>query len=167
MATRYALVLNGTTIQELQSADSLIGLSTSTAIQKGDGATGLTGATAGTDYVAPATATNFTAQQYFGNVALTDAATISWAASTAQVATFTFVSSNRTMGAPTGLVNGAFYALAVIQNAGSNTMTWNSVFKWTGGTAPTLSTAASAKDYFVFRSDGTNLYEQGRSLGVA
>ncbi len=124
-------------------------------------------ATAGTDYVAPATATNFTAQQYFGNVALTDAATIAWAANTAQVATFTFVSSNRTMGAPTGLVNGAYYGLAVIQNSGSNTLTWNAVFKWAGGTAPTLSTAASAKDYFVFRSDGTNLYEQGRSLGVA
>lgn len=126
-----------------------------------------TAATAGTDYVAPATATNFTAQQYFGNVALTDAATISWAANTAQVATFTFVSSNRTMGAPTGLVNGAFYGLAVIQNAGSNTLTWNAVFKWANGSAPTLSTGASAKDYFVFRSDGTNLYEQGRSLGVA
>lgn len=127
----------------------------------------LAAATAGTDFVAPATATNFTAQQYFGNVALTDAATISWAASTAQVATFTFVSSNRTMGAPTGLVNGAFYALAVIQNGGSNTLTWNSVFKWAAGTAPTLSTAAGAKDYFTFRSDGTNLYQQGISQAVA
>jgi hypothetical protein len=132
-----------------------------------NGGTGTTAWVAGTNYVAPATATNFTAQQYFGNVALTDGATISWAASTAQTATFTFVSSNRTMGAPSGLVNGAFYALAVIQNGGSNTLTWNAVFKWTGGVAPTLSTAASAKDYFVFRSDGTNLYEQGRSLGVA
>jgi hypothetical protein len=140
---------------------------TATGILKGAGAGSISAGTAGTDYVAPATATNFTAQQYFGNVALTDAATISWAANTAQVATFTFVSSNRTMGAPSGLVNGAFYGLAVIQNGGSNTLTWNSVFKWAGGTAPTLSTAASAKDYFVFRSDGTNLYEQGRSLGVA
>jgi len=111
--------------------------------------------------------TNFSKQQYFGNVALTDAATIAWNAQTAQVATFTFVSSNRTMGAPTNLVNGAFYALAVIQNAGSNTLTWNSVFKWASGAAPTLSTAAGAKDYFTFRSDGTNLYEQGRSQAVA
>jgi hypothetical protein len=71
------------------------------------------------------------------------------------------------MGAPTGLVNGAFYALAVIQNAGSNTLSWNTVFKWAGGVAPTLSTAAGAKDYFVFRSDGTNLYQQGQSLAVA
>jgi hypothetical protein len=106
---------------------------------------------------------------YSPNLTLTDAATITWDTSTAggQVATFTFVSSNRTMGAPTNLKNGGFYALAVIQNAGSNTLTWNAVFKWAGGTAPTLSTAAGAKDYFVFRSDGTNLYQQGISQAVA
>jgi hypothetical protein len=104
---------------------------------------------------------------YSPNITLTDAATVAWDTTTGQVATFTFVSSNRTMGAPSSLVSGAFYALAVIQNAGSNTLTWNSVFKWANGAAPTLSTAASAKDYFVFRSDGTNLYEQGRSQGVA
>ena len=101
------------------------------------------------------------------NLTLTDASTIAWDTSTGQVATFTFVSNNRTMGAPTNLQNGAFYALAVIQNSGSNTLTWNSVFKWAGGTAPTLSTGAGAKDYFTFRSDGTNLYQQGSSLGVA
>lgn len=104
---------------------------------------------------------------YSPNINLTDAATIAWDTSTGQVATFTFVSSNRTMGAPTNLVNGGFYSLAVIQNAGSNTLTWNSVFKWANGAAPTLSTAAGAKDYFTFRSDGTNLFEQGRALGVA
>jgi hypothetical protein len=100
------------------------------------------------------------------NTALTDAATVAWD-TTNQVATFTFVSTNRTMGAPTNLKNGAFYALAVIQNGGSNTLTWNSIFKWASGTAPTLSTAAGAKDYFTFRSDGTNLYQQGISQAVA
>jgi hypothetical protein len=104
---------------------------------------------------------------YSPNIALSDAATVAWDTTTGQVATFTFVTSSRTMGAPTGLVSGAFYALAVIQNSGSNTLTWNSIFKFPGGTAPTLSTAASAKDYFVFRSDGTNLYQQGISQGVA
>ena len=101
------------------------------------------------------------------NLALTDAATIAWDTTLGQVATFTFVASNRTIGAPTGQQNGAFYALAVIQNAGSNTLTWNSVFKWPGGSAPTLSTAANAKDYFIFRSDGTNMYSQGYALNVA
>ena len=104
---------------------------------------------------------------YSPNITLSDAATVAWDTTTGQVATFTFVTSSRTMGAPTGLVSGAFYALAVVQNSGSNTLTWNSIFKFPGGTAPTLSTAASAKDYFVFRSDGTNLYQQGISQAVA
>ena len=56
MATRYGLVLNGTTIQELQSGDTIIGLTSSTALQKGDGSTGITAASAGTDYAAPGTA---------------------------------------------------------------------------------------------------------------
>ena len=50
---------------------------------------------------------------YSPNQALTDAATIAWNTNSGQTATFTFVSSNRTMGAPTNLVNGGFYALAV------------------------------------------------------
>ena len=108
----------------------------------------------------------FTGTGYAANFALTDAATVAWD-TTNQVATFTFVSTNRTMGAPTNLKNGAFYALAVIQNGGSNTLTWNSVFKWAAGTAPTLSTAAGAKDYFTFRSDGTSLFQQGISQAVA
>lgn len=85
MTTRYALVLNGTTIQELQSADNLIGLTSSTAIQKGDGSTGLTAATAGTDYVAPATATTFTATQTFNGSSSTLAAVFANAAETTTV----------------------------------------------------------------------------------
>jgi hypothetical protein len=104
---------------------------------------------------------------YSPNITLTDAATVAWDTSTGQVATFTFVSTNRTMGAPTNLKDGAFYALAVIQNGGSNTLTFNSVFKWASGTAPTLSTAAGAKDYFTFRSDGVSLFQQGISQAVA
>jgi len=103
---------------------------------------------------------------YSPTITLTDAATVTWNTALGQVATFTFVSSNRTMGAPSNLVDGAFYSLAVIQNSGSNTLTWNSVFKWVSNTAPTLSTTASAKDFFVFRSDGTNLYQQGISQAV-
>lgn len=117
--------------------------------------------------VSSSTATNFTAQQYFGTSTLTDGANISWAVASAQVAQVT-LGGNRTFNAPTGMVNGGFYALLVIQDGtGSRTLSWNSVFKWDSGTAPILSTAANAKDFFIFRSDGTNLYEQGRSLGVA
>jgi hypothetical protein len=105
---------------------------------------------------------------YSPNINLTDSAGgIDWNTTLGQVATFTFVSSNRTMNAPSSVANGGFYALAVVQNSGNNTLTWNAVFKWTGGVAPTLSTAAGARDFFVFRSDGTNLYQQGQSLAVA
>jgi len=104
---------------------------------------------------------------YSPNIALTDAATIAWNTALGQVATFTFVSTNRIVGAPTGLVNGGLYSLSVIQNAGNNTLTWNAVFKWPNAAAPTLSTAAGARDFFTFRSDGTNLYQQGQSLAVA
>jgi hypothetical protein len=157
---------NGFTGTSSGGATPALTLTTSiTGVLKGNG-TAISAATAGTDYVAPSTATNFTAQQYFGNATLTDGATISWAVGAAQVATVT-IAGNRTFGAPTGLVNGGFYSLCVIQDGtGSRTITWNAVFDWAGGTAPTLSTAANAKDFFVFRSDGTNLYEQGRSLGV-
>ena len=50
---------------------------------------------------------------------------------------------------------------------GGWTGSWNTVFKWAAATAPTLTTTASAKDIFVFRSDGTNMYEVGRQLNVS
>lgn len=88
---------------------------------------------------------------------LTDAATVNWDASVGQVATLT-LGGNRTMAAPTNLKAG-YYSLKVIQDAtGSRTITWNSVFKWPAGTAPTLTTTAAGVDVFSFFCDGTNLY---------
>lgn len=162
----------GTGTQGLASGATITGNTKTVNVGTG-GLSGSTTAIAIGSSVSGATSTTtlngtslFAGAGYSANFALTDAATVAWD-TTNQVATFTFVSSNRTMGAPTNLKNGAFYALAVIQNAGSNTLTWNSVFKWAAGTAPTLSTAAGAKDYFTFRSDGTNLYQQGISQAVA
>jgi hypothetical protein len=40
------------------------------------------------------------------------------------------------------------------------------VFKWAGGTAPTLTTTASAKDVFTFVSDGTNMNNVAQVLDV-
>ena len=71
------MVLNGTTIQETQSGDTIqlpspmgvasggTGAVTLTGIVKGSGTSAFTAATAGTDYVAPATSTTFTALQTF------------------------------------------------------------------------------------------------------
>jgi hypothetical protein len=63
MTNRYTLVLDGTTIQELQSGDAIIGLTTGSDLIKGDGNTGITAATAGTDYAAPNTASTWASSQ--------------------------------------------------------------------------------------------------------
>ncbi len=106
-------------------------------------------------------------QGFSPTLTLTDAATINWDTNSGQVAVVT-LAGNRTVAAPTNLQNGAFYSIQVTQDGtGSRTLAWNAIFKWNAGTAPTLSTAASAVDFFNFRSDGTNLYEQGQTLGVS
>ena len=89
---------------------------------------------------------------------LTDGATVNWNMDSGASAQVT-LAGNRAMAAPTNLRAGATYLLMVIQDGtGSRTITWNSVFKWAGGTAPVLSTTAGAKDLISFWSDGTNLY---------
>ena len=104
---------------------------------------------------------------YSPTITITDGATLNWDTSLGQVAQVT-LGGNRTFAAPTNLVNGGFYSLLIIQDGtGSRTISWNAVFDFTGGTAPTLSTAAGSKDLITWRSDGTNLLEVGRSLGVA
>jgi hypothetical protein len=81
---------------------------------------------------------------------LTDAATIAWDMGSG----FDFVvtlGGNRTMAAPTNTKVGQKGRLIIQQDGtGSRTMTWNSVFDFANGTAPTLSTTASAKDYLYY-----------------
>lgn len=132
-------------------------LSTLTGVLKANGSNVGT-ATAGTDYVAPGATTTFTKQQVFGGVALTDATTIAWDVEVAQSAKVT-LGGNRTLGAPTHQIDGGTYILRVKQDGtGNRTLSYNSVFKWPGGTAPTLSTSANALDILTFVSDGTNMY---------
>jgi hypothetical protein len=72
------------------------------------------------------------------------------------------------MGAPTNQVDGAVYVLMIKQDStGGFTMSWNAVFKFAGGTAPVVTATASAKDVYVFLSDGTNMMEIGRSQNVS
>ena len=72
---------------------------------------------------------------------------------------------NRTFNAPTNHAAGLVCVLTIVQDGtGSRTATFNSTFKFTGGSAPTLTATASARDILVFISDGTNLREIGRSL---
>lgn len=61
--------------------------------------------------------------------------------------------------APTNLRAGESYSMKLIQDGtGGWAVTWNAVFKWPNGVAPTLSTDANSVDIASFISDGTNLY---------
>ena len=111
-------------------------------------------------------ASEFTKTQNFNATTLTDAATVACDASINQVTSVT-LGGNRAFGAPTNQVDGACYVLKVVQDGtGSRIPTWNAVFKWSSATAPTLTTTASAIDVLVFLSNGTNMYEIGRSLNI-
>lgn len=89
---------------------------------------------------------------------LTDAANISWDLQLDKVAQVT-LADNRTLDNPTNQTAGSNYFLIVKQDAtGSRTLSFDTAYKWEGGTAPTLSTAANAIDIISFISDGTNMY---------
>tara|TARA_R110002153_G_scaffold62091_1_gene167113 strand:+ start:7633 stop:8658 length:1026 start_codon:yes stop_codon:yes gene_type:complete len=92
---------------------------------------------------------------------LVDAANISWdaAGNSGNLNVTITLGGSRVLDNPTNMEDGASYNLIVKQDAtGSRTLTYGSVFKWAGGTVPTLSTAANAIDIFTFIYDGTNLY---------
>ncbi len=97
---------------------------------------------------------------------LTDQATITWDASTQDVAKVT-LGANRTLGAPSNNTTGQFISILVIQDGtGSRTLTWNAVFEFAEDTAPTLTTTASKGDVFVFRYNGSKWLEVGRNQNL-
>lgn len=67
------------------------------------------------------------------------------------------LTASRDMGAPTNAKTGFMYTWVVNTGAGgANALTWNAVFKWPGGTAPTLTLVANTTDIFTGFYDGTN-----------
>jgi len=110
-----------------------------------------------------ATAQEFTKTQNFNETTLTDASTISWDVSSNQVAKVT-LANNRTLGQATNQVAGAVYVLTIIQDGtGGRTLNYDSVYKF-NGSIPTVNATANNRSILVFLSDGTNMYEIGRSL---
>ena len=99
----------------------------------------------------------FTAQQFFDDQALTSAATVSWNANTAQVATLT-LGHNVTVANATNHQSGGVYIMRVTQNTAPKTLAWSTGYKWPGNTAPVMTATAGAIDVFTFVSDGTYMY---------
>src|SRR4051794_2163290 len=81
-----------------------------------------------------------------------DGTNITWDTSLGNIGTLTLTGAlTRTVAAPTHLAVGT-YILHILQDAtGSRTITtWNPIFKWPGGFAPTLTTSAGSRDIFSF-----------------
>lgn len=97
------------------------------------------------------TITNYTETTYTANSST--AITLSLANGTIQDITLTGIC---TVTMPAAAV-GKSFLMYVRTGAGGYTITWSTV-KWSGGTAPTLTSTASRLDIFSFFSDGTNWY---------
>ena len=100
-------------------------------------------------------AQTFTAAQRGAYVTLTDAATIATDLSLGNQFQVT-LGGNRTLGAPTNVVAGQSGVIRVVQDSsGSRSLAYNSVFKFPGGTAPTLTTAANSVDLLAYHVEST------------
>ena len=97
-----------------------------------------------------AVAQSFTKAQRGTPVTLTDAATIAVDLSLGNNFAIQ-LGGNRTLGAPTNVTAGQSGVIVISQDSsGSRTLAYNSIFKFAGGTAPTLTTTASAVDVLAY-----------------
>jgi hypothetical protein len=135
MAAVFPLVLSGTTIQVLQTADTL-------------------------DGYAQTGATNTYSGAQIGSIStLTDGATITPNFALNNSFTVT-LGGNRTLANPTNLVAGQSGVIIINQDGtGGRTLAYGSNYDFGGGTAPTLTTTANAQDmiaYFVVSTSRIN-----------
>lgn len=97
-----------------------------------------------------AVAQAFTKGQAGTPVALTDAASVAVDLSLANNFTLT-LAGNRTLAAPTNVTAGQSGVIVVTQDGtGSRTLAFNSIYKFAGGSAVTLTTTASAVDILAY-----------------
>ena len=122
------------------------GAATLTGVLKGNGTSAFSAATAGTDYAGIDTAQTFTKGQRGEITVLTDGATITPDLADSNNYSVT-LAGNRTLANPTNTTAGQSGSIFVSQDGtGSRTLAYGTNWDFAGGTAPTLSTAASSVD---------------------
>lgn len=152
-------------------ASGELGLETDTdKLKLGDGSTAWTSLgyyTLGTvGYSSLSAAQTFTAGQRGEITALTDAASIATDLALSNNFSVT-LAGNRTLANPTNIVAGQSGSLFITQDGtGSRTLAYGSYFKFVGGTAPVLSTAASSKDRLDYIVKGSTEIHAVVSLDV-
>lgn len=114
-----------------------------------------------------ASATAYTAAQAGTPVALTDAATIAVNLALANNFTLT-IGGNRTLGNPSNLTPGQSGAIVITQDGtGSRTLAYGSNWKFPGGSAPTLSTAAGSVDVLTYYVESSTRISANLLKGMA
>lgn len=103
------------------------------------------------------TVTNYVETAFTANSST--AITLALTNGTVQIITLT---GNATITMPAAVAGKSFIMFLKQDATGSRTVTWSTV-KWSGGTAPTITSTASRQDIFSFFSDGTNWY--GTTVG--
>lgn len=135
------IVGNGTNFiaESGSTARASLGLAIGTDVQAYDAATAKTN-----------TAQAFTAAQRGAITALTDGATITPNFALANNFSVT-LAGNRTLANPSNLVAGQSGVIVITQDAtGSRTLSYGTNWKFPGGTAPTLTTAANSVDILAY-----------------
>lgn len=102
----------------------------------------------------------WTAQQRPKYGTLTDGATINWNADTSGHVVAVTLAGNRTVAAPTNILQYALYVIRIQQDAtGGRTLAWNAAYKFGTAGAPVLTTTANAVDYICFVGGASNTLE--------
>lgn len=111
-----------------------------------------------TDLAQKGEVNTYTRAQGFGRTILTDAASIAWDLDANQVARVT-LGGNRALANPTNIKDGFTYLLEIRQDGtGNRTLSYGSAYKFQGGAAPVLSTAANAIDVLTCIGSSGNLH---------
>jgi len=144
---------NGFTGTATATSTPAITLTTSvTGVLKGNG-TAISAATAGTDYVSPSVATNFTAPQRPSISAETAPTTnaLTWDLTVNSIMRIN-LNANITTLTLTGTLStyAGYQYQAVVRYNGGTTITWPATVKFAGGTAPTLTGTSGKVDIFNF-----------------
>ena len=112
-------------------------------------------ATAGTDYAGISNVQTFTAGQRGEVTALTSASTITPNLADSNNFSLT-LDTNATLANPTNIVAGQSGVILITQDGtGGRTLAYGAYWKFAGGTAPTLTTTASAVDALVYYVNST------------
>ena len=143
----------------LPVANGGTGATTLTGVLKGNGTSAFTAATAGTDFVAPGTATTFTAAQTFAGTSSNIAAVLANAAET------TTISAT----AATGTVNFDLTTQSVLYYTTSASANWTLNFRGSSGTSlnTLMSTGQSVTAVFLATQGATAYYASGLTIDGA